>query len=234
MTTRILAAALSATLSLIGLPTGSFAQSISSADPLKVAKPGLSLFSAIADGGHSKLPQPATQPATQPASQSRTLVAESVWRRFSWPEGRFSILFPGTPQRLQQSIEYVAGQTTQVQMFMVQRPQQAIMYLVAYNDYPFDMSQIPPNKIGTVLNAAQNGVLRSLKATFVSQTSLQLKGNPGREIRFKAPGNYVGRIRIFLVGERLYQVWTLVESSKQRSLTKSIEGFLSSFQLLPN
>lgn len=160
-------------------------------------------------------------------------IAQSIWKRFASEEGRFSVLFPGSPEQLSRAVPYAAGQSTEFRMFFVERKSDAIVYAVAYNDFPIPASAINADVMQQALDSGRDAMLTNLKATLLSERPIQLGNHPGRELLFKLSGNARGRIRLYFVGTRLYQVWSIVDANRQKHLTKSIEGFLNSFALLP-
>ncbi len=159
-------------------------------------------------------------------------VTQSIWRRFESSEGGFSVLFPGEPKTLHQSISLPDAMTSQVTMLYVFRQQEAILYAVAFNDYEF-LEGVPltPELIETSLNSGRDAMLKATKAKLMEERSVQLGKAVGKEIRFRQTNGLIGRTRFFLIGKRLYQVMVIVDSSREPHLTKSIEGFLTSFQL---
>ncbi len=161
-------------------------------------------------------------------------MAQSIWKRFSSTEGRFAVLFPGEPGELKRPVQYGTDQATEFRMFYVERPKEKIVYAVAYNDFPMAGNTITPELMQRALVSGRDSMLKSLQATLISERPIQLDTAPGREIIFKLPNNALGRIRIYFVGQRLYQVWSIVDADRQKYLTKSIEGFLNSFEVVSN
>jgi len=162
-----------------------------------------------------------------------TQVAQSVWRRHVSEAGGFSILFPGTPQTLQRAVLITDAIAETVTMLYVFREQESSMYAVAYNDFNFiESAEVPLDVIETSLNSGRDGMLKSNRATLLSERKISLGAYPGKEIRFRQADGWIGKARLYFVNKRLYQVLTLVDSKVERNLIKSIDGFLASFQLL--
>ncbi len=159
-------------------------------------------------------------------------VTQSIWRRFESSEGGFSVLFPGDPQTLHQSVSLPQAMTSRVTMLYVFRQQEAILYAVAFNDFEFlDGVPLTPELIENSLNSGRDAMLKATNARLMGERSIQLGNAVGKEIRFRQGNGSIGRTRFFLIGKRLYQVMAIVDSSREPHLTKSIEGFLTSFQL---
>lgn len=158
-------------------------------------------------------------------------VAQSVWQRFTSTEGRFSILFPGEPERSQQPLNVGTTDESILYLFRVERPKEGIIYFVAYLDLPLsNPAEISPDVKAIALDSGQSGFLKGAGATLVSASKTSLAGHPGKDFKFQQAGRFVGRARFFLVGARLYQIVAVVDAKRERSLDKSIDGFIKSFQ----
>ncbi len=95
------------------------------------------------------------RPPKRPASQPKPTVAQPVqpkWKLFTAPDGRFTILMPGMPQRETQTQKTYMGEIN-LEIFVAQPPKQQVAYLVTYNDFPYSYGQMAnPQEI---LNKAQ-------------------------------------------------------------------------------
>jgi len=162
-------------------------------------------------------------------------IAQSIWKRFSDPTGNFSILMPGTPQEKKQTFNNKNG-TIQVHTFTVERQQEEVKYTVSYTEYPEEYINLltQNNLVEKALETGKNAAIQKSKGTLVSETKMNLGNYIGKEISYTKPGDKIVKLRIYLVDKRLYQI--LVETTKKREkfLSKSIGGFLSSFNLLNN
>lgn len=167
--------------------------------------------------------------ATNPPLQ----MAQSIWKPFSSSEGGFSVLFPGAPKTTQEMIQYGSELSTELHLFAVDRPQESIVYIVGYADFPFDLSKQTPESISGLFDSVRDGQLQSGQGKLLAEREIQIAGYPGREIKYQEPDGLIGRSRMYAVAGRLYQVLVLVAPSKEKYLTRSIEGFFNSFQLLP-
>lgn len=156
-------------------------------------------------------------------------IAQSIWKQFSSSEGGFRLLMPGTPTQENKSVNTQVGALT-IHMFIVPRQKEAI-YAVAYADLPSNISPTP-SEINQLLTDVAYGISDGAGGRLLSQQAISLGNFPGKEIRLQLAEGMIARGRIYLVNKRLYQV--LVATNQERNLTKSIEGFLNSFQLLNN
>jgi hypothetical protein len=154
-------------------------------------------------------------------------IAQSIWKPFSSTTGGFTILMPGIPNEEQKVINTQLGSTT-VYAFSVTRNNQAF-YGVAYSDLPANIAD-NPREIDQLLSEVISSFSEVVGGKLVSQQPINLGNFPGREFRLQLAEEVVVVGRAYLVNQRLYQI--VVGTDKERYLTKSIQGFFNSFQLL--
>ncbi len=155
-------------------------------------------------------------------------IAQSVWRSFQDPAGKFTVLMPGQPQQRRQQQQTRLG-TLEVYTFAVEQPGLSA-HLVTYTDFPPEFIQAAdPNKL---LDNGRDEVIRQVQGRLLSEGRITLNGSPGRELKLRAPGDLIIHSRIYLVDQRLYQLIVVTPESKAPSLSGSIRGFFQSFRLL--
>lgn len=156
-------------------------------------------------------------------------IAQSVWKPFSYTEGGFRILMPGTPEEQRRTIDTPRGGIP-MRIFSVLRNNEAL-YGVAYADLP---SNAVPNsqEVNEFLTAEASGFADGLGGRLLSQGRISLGDFPGREFRVQLNDGRIGIGKSYVVNQRFYQVFVL--TGQERNLTKTIEGFFKSFQLMGN
>lgn len=176
--------------------------------------------STEAQPGGRPAPNRSAEPA--PSAAPAPAAAENSWHEFSPPNGGFSILLPGeakaeiTPPKPNGRAEsrYVVDQGDTA-------------YVVAVDDYPpGHLTHANPR---TLLDAAQNAVLKGLKGKLRDQRPVTISGYPGREILFDTPDHSTGKVRVFVVRNRLYQTWYLGPTGQETR--PEVDRFLNSFRL---
>lgn len=156
--------------------------------------------------------------------------AKYRWRVFNPPDASFSVLMPGEPQATSQSQKTFMGEIN-LQLFIAQPPKQEVAYIVAYNDFPDSYGKMANPQ--QVLQNAQEMALKTTQSKLVSQRTIQSNnGHPGREIEYVNQGGKITRNRLYFAHGRLYQVMVITTPRQQRFLTKSIPGYLNSFQIV--
>jgi hypothetical protein len=182
------------------------------------------LTALILDGYASIKVAQANQPLLVTQAES-----ESVWKPFSSPEGGFTVLFPGQPNADKGNTN-TAANSNNLQSFSVLRENEAL-YVVSYKDVVETLIQNSrnPNK---VLASVVSGIEKGSKGKVLGENSISLGNFPGREIRIRLEKNIILLGRIYLVNKRVYQLF--VVTNQEANLTKSIDGFFKSFQVLPD
>jgi hypothetical protein len=155
------------------------------------------------------------------------LIAQSIWKPFSSKEGGFRVLMPGTPAQEQRTTKTEMG-AFPTNTFTVIREQEA-GYVVGYLDFPNNISVNSRNQ-NQYLTAVATGFAQGSGGRLMSERNIRVGNLPGKEIRLQFEQGVIGRARMFLDNKRLYVA--LVITDKENSLTKSIQGFFNSFQLL--
>lgn len=136
----------------------------------------------------------------------------------------FKAKFPGTPQKMKKSIA-PNGIALEIDITVFENASGA--YLVMYSDYP--QGHVTRTGAETVLTNVANGGAAERGGTITSRTAISLGSHPGQEITLTDPATGMKiRNRIYLVGDRLYQVMTVTKATTDKA---KIERFLDSFEV---
>lgn len=150
----------------------------------------------------------------------------SIWRLFTSTTGQFSVLFPGEPRTLKRTTPYANGQSTDLQVFYVERSQEATAYIVTYSDFPAGLD-LSPDRLRLAFDKSRDRWVGA--AQLVSEREVDLASFPGREFKFLQADGQMTRGRLYYAKGRLYQI--LVTTRRAQDLAKSIDGFFNSFQI---
>jgi hypothetical protein len=159
-------------------------------------------------------------------AQSTQEATQSIWKPFASEEGGFTLLMPGTPKKVEQTLNTPNGRMT-LKGFMVQRRDEA-NYFVIYVDLPRKTIE-NDSDIEDLFDGIVEGFKRRTRGEVVSQENITLNDYPGREFKTQLSGTITARSRIYLVNQRLYQLVAI--TPREQDLPQSIQGFLDSFQL---
>ncbi|MCF4970639.1 hypothetical protein [Nostoc sp. CMAA1605] len=159
-----------------------------------------------------------------------TQPVQPQWKPFTSPDGRFTVLMPGIPKQESQTQKTHMGEID-LQIFAAQPPKQEVAYLVVYNDFPHSYAQI--NNPQEILNDVQAMALKTTQSNLLNHRNIRSSnGHPGREFAYINAGGKITRTRIYLAEGRLYQVMAITTKKQQRNLSKTITGYLNSFQIV--
>lgn len=150
--------------------------------------------------------------------------SESVWSRFSPPEGGFSILMPGTPEETNQNVG-TDEEPAILRGFRSVRENEG-MYLILYQDIPENVNE---RKVKAVLNAFPEDFAKAVKGQLISQKNITLNTYKGKEFKIKGSRGVIFRGRVYVANNRMYLIG--VATAKERYLRRTIPGFLNSFQI---
>lgn len=173
------------------------------------------------------------EPVTKQPSSSAPEANPTNWQTFESAEGRFSIQFPGTPKV---GIEPTdpAGQVVLHKASLTTKAE----YGVIYADYPMKIEGTAAAK--QVLDDGAKGAVNAVSSELLSISEISLSGNPGRTLKERMKDGAIMQARMFLVGQRLYQIAVTVpprEVSKADEVTlyeQAATKFLDSFKLTPD
>lgn len=142
-------------------------------------------------------------------------------------DGGFKATFPVKAQATSMPVK--TGEL-EVKMNMVAAEKDGASFVVSYVDYPAgSLGQKPPDQ---AFQDIIDGTVGNVQGTLRSADPISLGGTAGREVLIDVPEQNVAvHERIFLVGDRLYQV--MYGGPKGTESAKDATAFLDSFKLLP-
>ncbi|MDZ8185309.1 MAG: hypothetical protein RMX96_10700 [Nostoc sp. ChiSLP02] len=181
-------------------------------------------------------PKPTVKPKVKPTIKAKVKptvsqpVKQPKWKLFTPPDGRFTILMPGRPNRETQFQKTYMGEIN-LEIFVAQPPKQQVAYIVTYNDFPFSYGEMTDPQ--AVLNNARDMALKTTQSNLISQRNIRSSNNhPGKEIEYINSGGKITRSRMYVAEGRLYQVMAITTKKQQKTLAKTITGYLNSFQIV--
>ncbi len=157
-------------------------------------------------------------------------VVQPKWKLFTAPDGGFTVLMPGMPKTQNQTQKTFMGEIN-LQMFVAEPPKQQVAYLVVYNDFPYSYAQVTnPQEI---LNNAQTMALKTTKSNLVAAANIRSSnGHPGRAIEYINSAGKITKERMYLADGRLYQVMAITTKKQEKTLSRTITGYLNSFNVV--
>ena len=147
--------------------------------------------------------------------QSALGQAAKEWIRFAPPNGGFVIMMPDKPK---EDMDVKDGFTTH--LFTVSAGQ--AVYLVGFGDYGPSVKLDPQKE----LEANRDNFNKGLNATLQTSTQYNIDGRMGLEFTSETT-NATLKSRVFIVGNRVIQLATLVSKNSNEKL--NVDKFLDSF-----
>lgn len=157
---------------------------------------------------------------------------EKVWKEFSSLDGRFSILFPGTPKDSAQTIETPSAQFN-LQIYNLDT---FAKYSVMYADYPIPVND--PEIAQRVLDYGAKNAVASIKSELLEIKEITLDGFPGRFLKEKLKSGEIMRVKMYLAGQRMYQI-AITTPNEENAVPETLKfyeeianRFLDSFKIV--
>jgi hypothetical protein len=173
--------------------------------------------------------RPSTGPAIQPDPPKLGGPeggAALEMKAFSSKEGGFTVLLPGKPAPVQQTVKSPAGEMT-VHAFVTLVDGGKGTFTVTYNDLP---AAPGANEVEQILEfAGKMGAAQVPGAKLTDQKKIEVDGHPGRQYDMDLGAQGQMRMRVFIVKQRMYQ--TIAFGTKERLASKDAEKFFESFKL---
>ena len=134
------------------------------------------------------------------------------FEQFRCPEGRFSVLLPGEPEKQIQPVNTAAGM---INLVMYTAGSKKSGFAVAYAEYPQDL--IAKSNPTEMLDGARDGAVANVNGRLLRESPLDFHGHPGREVDIEVTKNgQTGtvRVRLILVHNCLYQLMVITQSDE--------------------
>jgi len=158
--------------------------------------------------------------SSQPAGSANVAPMQT----FTSADGRFSILFPGTPQQTSQTIPLKNSDSTTIYQFSAEADAGNTSYIVMYNDYS---AAVVGGASQALLERTRDGAVAG--KTLLTDVVIDLNGVPGRAYTAVDSDGYNYEVHEFLAGTRFYQL--IITTSKGFTATQR-NAFMSSFRIL--
>ncbi|MCP6760704.1 MAG: hypothetical protein NHB32_18600 [Fischerella sp. CENA71] len=185
---------------------------------------------ALLCSGFTRVEARPPQRPLSPTKPAPNKPIKSEWKLFTAPDGSFTVLMPGMPKAITQTQQTYMG-AINLQVFVGQLANQEVAYVVAYNGFPYSYGQMTNPQL--ILNNAQTLAVKATQSNLIGQRSINSSnGHPGKEIEYINSAGKITKNRMYVADGRLYQVMAIATTKQQKTLSKTIDGYLNSFQLV--
>nr|MBN2276833.1 hypothetical protein [candidate division Zixibacteria bacterium] len=151
---------------------------------------------------------------------------KSGWTEFHSSPGGFAVTSPGP---LADTTILVGTAVGPIEMTTNMIRIDDYFYGVAWSDYPQIFIDSTPAE--NILSGARDGAVANIKGRLLDDRPIHIGDHPGREFEIEiAGGRGVMKMRIYLVGRRLFQV--TAGTVMKNTSSPDMERFLDSFRLM--
>jgi hypothetical protein len=161
--------------------------------------------------------------------------AKSAGKVYQSEKGAFSIALPAAPTEQRREAKFGGHR---LRLVVVSARRGGTTFSVAHGDF----ETVPGDDPEKALDAARDEYVASLKGQLLDEQKITLEGKrggpsyPGRELRVEAgkslvAGGAVAQARLYLVGQRLYEVAALVPKKRPGTTPADVEKVMTSFRL---
>jgi hypothetical protein len=144
--------------------------------------------------------------------------------QYKSPDNSFSVMLPKKVDKQNQTINTQLGP---INAYMFNAKLKYQEFTIAYSEYPDSFVKVTDPK--TLLDGSRDGAVRNIQGQLLSETLIDIDGNPGRELRIEGPQKMVLKSRMYLVKNRLYQI--MVVSKPDHAFDKKIDEVFNSFKI---
>jgi hypothetical protein len=159
-----------------------------------------------------------------PVAPTAVTFGSAKLSKYSYPEGRFSVLLPGSPKM---NYKTEAG----IRMVDYEYPDVHGSYDISYVIMP---GQANPAAINLLFDKLTESFVKTLKGSAIKQSSTSLQGFPGRQVdmgEVKVKPGFVGRLRMYSVRRYVYVIGAI--GQKDWISAPVVNDFLTSFSFSP-
>jgi hypothetical protein len=145
-------------------------------------------------------------------------------KEFIAPNKSFTIMLPKNVKEQKQTINTKLGPIDVISYTATAKHHD---FTVAFSEYP--ASFIAGSNPQTILDGSRDGAVRNIQGQLLTETLFDIKGHPGRELKIEGPQKMILHVRVYLVGNKLYQVMAI--SKPAFAYDKKIDEVFDSFKI---
>lgn len=149
------------------------------------------------------------------------------WVDFSPKGGKCTVKLPGKPKDMTREVDTPGGKL-KVSIWGYEQGADGA-YLISYTDFP--EGTVDADDTDAFFERVQGGIIGSGKGKLTSSKNTKFqKKYPARDIRYTVPTiKGTGRVRMVLVGDRLYQLMAL--GNEEFMGSEDVDFYFNSFKL---
>jgi hypothetical protein len=146
------------------------------------------------------------------------------WKEVASRQGRFRVLFPGSPRLHQRTMASPVGPVDDT-AYLLDTPDRSVM--VSFADFT-GYARKDADLMG-IIQDGRDAVRKHLRGAVVRDRDIKLNGNPGKEVAIQTANQGTAYFRWYAVNRRLYTL--AIMGTKTTPPADEVERFFNSFQL---
>ncbi len=162
-----------------------------------------------------------------------TIAQSNDWFKVKDTDAAYIISYPQEPEKGSSDVPTDKG-TVKMNTYTLQPDgDDNLIYMSSFTEYP---ASFFPNKLTSlekqdeVLENSVNGAVNNTKGTLVYQEKLYFNGYRGREIKIEIDGGYIIKMKVILVGVKLYLAQVIYKGENDDNANQ--KRFFDSFELI--
>jgi hypothetical protein len=146
----------------------------------------------------------------------------AAFKEFLSPDKSFSALLPQGPRESSKKINTPIGS---IRTFAYNAKSKHHEFSIAYCDYPDSFVAATDPK--QILAGAADGAVHNIQGKLLGETSIDMNGIPGTELKIETPQKMVLKSRIYFAGKRLFQIMAIgkPDHAFDKELTEVFDSF---------
>lgn len=170
-----------------------------------------------------------------PETNNETAIVETKAGAFiSSKEGLFSIQLPSGFLETESEIQPIQTEMGEIETVNYTSFSETAAAMIGTSTYPEALLVFIKGKERDVLEGAQEGALKNVNGTVVTEKNLEIASQPAKSLEFTAEADdqpLYGRALFILSGNRLYHI-LFITSNKEEISNSSTNAFFDSFKII--
>lgn len=162
-----------------------------------------------------------------------TVGQSADWFKLKDTDAAYSISYPQKPEKGSNEVPTDKGTVNMSTYTLQLDDHDNLIYMTSFTEYPesfFPSKLITLEKQDEVLDNSVNGAITNTKGTLILKEIINFNGYRGRDIKIAIDGGYIIKMKVLLVGIKLYIVQVIYKKENDNNIRA--KQFFDSFELI--